>query len=243
MPLFDYFSAEGKLRRLSKALTEKYGPPENRQKAIATLSEQGTPEALSALLLRFTITSDPSITDAEEKQQVFELVVDAGDKAIGPLRDFLRRDSVSWALRALAELLPRGELLAIVVGELERLGAEYTRDPEKKVQLISWLAENHTDETSGQDPRVVPALLPFLDDMSDDVKLAALRALVRQRVEAVREPILESLVRPDQSARVRQELLSAIAELGLAVQGYREKVEALLPETYFVDKAGTLKRR
>ncbi len=240
-PLLDYFSAEGKMRRLGKRVTEKYGPPENRQKAILTLSELGTPEALSTLLLRFTVSSDPSITDAEEKQNVFELMVEAGDKAIQPLKDFVKRqDSVSWAVRILAELLSPQEVNTIAIGELQRLGAEYTRDPEKKVQLISWLDEHRGAET---DARLVPTLVPYLEDMSDDVKLAAARTLAAGKAAASREPLLQALVLPDQSARVRQSLLAALADGQFGVQGYREKVESLLQEPYFIDKEGVVKRR
>ncbi|HUB08777.1 MAG TPA: HEAT repeat domain-containing protein [Myxococcales bacterium] len=241
MPLLDMFSAEAKLRRLTKKITEKYGPPENRQKAIETLADMDTPEALAALLMRFTISSDPSITDAEEKQHVFELLVDAGEKAVGPLKDFMRKqDSVSWALRALVELLPLPDVATLVLDELARVGPEYTRDPEKKVQLITWLAE-HRGETVH--PRLGATLIPFLEDMSDDVKLAALRTLTQGKVESAREPILAALVAPEQSARVRQDLLASLADLGLGVQGYREKVEALVSEPYYVDKAGLVKRR
>lgn len=241
MALFDYFSAEGKLRRLGKRVTEKYGPPENRQKAILTLSDLGTPEALSTLLLRFTVSSDPSITDAEEKQTVFELMVEAGDKAIQPLKDFVKRqDSVSWAVRILSELISAEEVTTVAIGELQRLGAEYTRDPEKKVQLITWLDEHRGTEP---DPRLAPTLIPYLEDMSDDVKIAAARTLAPGKPEAAREPLLQALVVPDQSARVRQALLAALADGDFGVQGYREKVEALLQEPYFIDKAGLVKRR
>ncbi len=241
MGLFDYFSAEGKMRRLSKRVTEKYGPPENRQKAILTLSELGTPEALSTLLLRFTISSDPSITDAEEKQTAFELMVEAGDKAIGPLKGFVKRqDSVSWAVRILSELLTPDEVTTIAIEELQRLGAEYTRDPEKKVQLITWLEEHRGAETDG---RLAPTLIPYLEDMSDDVKMAAARTLAPGKPEAAREPLLQALIVPDQSARVRQGLLAALADSEFGVQGHREKVESFIQEPYFIDKAGVVKRR
>lgn len=241
MALLDYFSAEGKLRRLGKRVTEKYGPPENRQKAILTLAEMGTPEALSTLLMRFTISSDPSITDAEEKQTVFDLLVEAGDKAIGPLKEFVRRqDSVSWAVRILAELLEPEEVNTIAIEELQRVGPAYTRDPEKKVQLITWLEEHRG---AAPDPRLPPTLLPYLEDMSDDVKIAAARTLAPLKDAAAREPFLQTLVALETSARVRQALLAALAESELGVQGYREKVEGLLQEPYFVDKAGLVKRR
>jgi hypothetical protein len=241
MGLFDYFSPAGKMKRLGKRLTERYGPPETRQKAIVTLAELGTPEALAMLLLRFTITSEPRITDADEKEDVFRRIVDAEETSIGPLKEFVRRqESVSWALRALAELLTPPEVVGIVVGELEQLANEYTREPDKKVQLITWLAEHRPDDL---DARVGPTLLPFLADRSDDVKLAAARTLAPLKLEAAREPMLEALVEPEQGARVRRVLMDALADGGFGVQGYREKVEALLQEPFFVDKSGILKRR
>jgi len=240
MAITDYFTREGKVKRLGKRLTEKFGPPENRQKAIAVLADMGTSEALASLLLRFTINSDSRITDAEEKQAVFDHLVSAGEVSIGPLRAFIReKNSVSWALRALAELVPAPELLDTVLAELTRLAAEYSRDPEKKVQLLHWLTEHHPEA----DPRVTAAAQAFLTDMSDDVKTAALRVLVTQKDPTAREPLLQALVDEEQSARVRKEIVAALADLGAGVQGYREKVEALLEEPYFVDKAGLLKKR
>jgi hypothetical protein len=240
MSFADYFTKEGKVKRLGKRLTEKFGPPENRQKAIAVLAEMATSEALSALLLRFTINSDSRITDADEKQVVFDHLVESGEVSVGPLRAFIReKNSVSWALRALGELVPPAELMNIVVEELRRLAGEYSRDPEKKVQLLHWLTEHHVES----DPRLGSAAQPFLTDMSDDVKIAALSVLLRQKDPSLREPLLQALVDEEQSARVRKELVSALAELGMGVQGYREKVEALLEEPFFVDKGGTLKKR
>jgi HEAT repeat protein len=240
MAFTDYFTKQGKVKRLGKRLTEKFGPPENRQKAIAVLAEMGTPEAISALLLRFTINSDSRITDAEEKQVVCDHLVAAGEDAVTPLRTFLReKNSVSWAVRTLAEIVPAEALLDLVLQELQRLANEYSRDPEKKVQLLHWLTEHHV----AVDPRLGAAAQPFLGDMSDDVKIAALAVLLQQKDPGVREPLLQALVDEDQSARVRKELTSALADLGAGVQGYREKVEAVIQEPYFVDKAGLLKKR
>jgi len=243
MGLLDVFSAESKLKRLGKRLTEKFGPPENRLKAIEVLAGMGTPEALATLLMRFTVTSDSRITDADEKDRVYRHLVDAGDLAVEPLKDFLRqRDQVAWALKALSELLSADEVLSLVLGELKRLSGEYTRDPEKRVQLIGWLLEHHPEA----DPRVPPTLLGFLGDMSDDVKLAAARGLAQHPSEEAREPLLAALVEPEQSARVRQELLATLAQLGFGVQGYREKVEAIAAESgglYLVDKSGVVKKR
>jgi hypothetical protein len=240
MAIRDYFTKEGKVKRLGKRLTEKFGPPENRQKAIAVLAEMGTPEAFSALLQRFTINSDSRITDAEEKQTVFDHLIAAGETAVQPLRTFLReKNSVSWALRALAEIVTPEELLETVLAELNRLGAEYSRDPEKKVQLLGWLTERHL----APDPRLGAVAQIFLGDMTDDVKIAAVGVLLQQRDATAREPMLQALVEDGQSARVKKEIVEALCNLGAGVQGYREKVEAIVQEPYFVDKAGVLKKR
>ena len=73
MGLLDLFGGKGGkggLRKLGQKVTEKYGPPENRQKAIQQLADQGTAEALGVLCLRFTVRADPGITDDEEKENV-----------------------------------------------------------------------------------------------------------------------------------------------------------------------------
>ena len=80
--------------------------------------------------------------------------------------------------------------------------------------------------------------------MSDDVKIAALApVLLQQRDPAFREPLLQALVDEEQSARVRKELVAALADLGVGVQGFREKVEAIVQDPYFVDKSGLIKKR
>jgi hypothetical protein len=240
MGLLDAFSSDGKVKRLGKKLTEKFGPPENRQKAISQLAEIGTSEALSAMLLRFTIISDSRITDAEEKETVFHHMVDAGEDALVPLKDFLReRVQVAWPLKVLAELLPAGEVLALVLAELTRLGQEYTRDPEKKVQLVTWLLEHHPEP----DPRVAPALWPLLAEQSDDLKLATARGLAQHPDPGSQGPLVAALVEEGQSARVRQEIAGALEKLAFNMQADRERLAPALAGTPFgIDKAGLVKK-
>ncbi len=94
-----------------------------------------------------------------------------------------------------------------------------------------------------QDPRIAPALVPFLEDMSDDVKIAALSGLGPLKLEAAREPMLKILTAEDTAKRVQTAAITALHEGGFGVQGYRERVESLLPEPYFVDKSGLVKKR
>src|SRR5512133_2569113 len=168
MGIFGLFGSKedrekGTLRKLAKRVTEKYGPPENRQKAIDQLGDLGTPEALATLCLRFTVRTEPGITDDEEKETSRRILVAAGEKAVAPIEGFVREQEsgVSWGLRALAEVVAPEKVVDVVVRELARLGREYTRDPDKKLVLLGWLVEHHA---GAQVVEIEGALLPLLED-------------------------------------------------------------------------------
>jgi HEAT repeat protein len=240
MGLFDLFGGtpEKKVKSLQKKATEKYGPPENRQKAIDQLLDLGTPEALSALMMRFTVASEPSITDAEEKDYTYESLLKFGDQAVEPIKGFLKKSdtATSWALKLLKQLVPEADLVSTCLEILEALGPEYTRDPEKKTVLISSVGDL-------KDERIAPTVIPFLEDPSDDVRIAAASALAKQKDERAREPLLSCFADSADRARVIAALAAALADTGFGVQGFREKVEKGLPEGYLVDRAGVVKRR
>jgi len=224
--------------KLKAKVTQKYGGPEARQKAIQQLGEMDLPEATASLLARFTVTVEPATTDTDEKEHVFGLIRTRGEAAVEPIRAFLRRSdhASSWAMRLLRDILPADQYVTAVVEHLRQLSEAYTRDPEKKLVLL------HEAE-SLDDSRIAPTVLPFLDDMADDVKIGGLRALGPRAYPEAREPMLKLLTAPETARRVQTAAIEAIALSGFGVQGYREKVESLLPEPFFVDKAGTLKRR
>jgi HEAT repeat protein len=247
MGLFGLFGSkeereQGALRKLARKVTERYGPPENRQKAIEQLGEMGTEASLATLCLRFTIRSEPGITDDEEKETARRILVETGDPARPAIERFVREqeDGISWGLRALAEIAP-ARLLAVLVENLAKLGREYTRDPEKKIVLLTWLREHHAGET---DPAVAEALLPLLEDFSDDVRISATRAFATLAPsDAAREPLIQLLLRDRDNARVRGEVLETLAALGADVKGFRPSVEALLVEPFFLDREGRVKKR
>ena len=56
----------------------------DRWEAIQALARMQTPEAVEALLPRFTFYVDPSITDQEEKDAAFEGIVATGEAAVAP---------------------------------------------------------------------------------------------------------------------------------------------------------------
>lgn len=248
MALFGLFGSRDErekeqLAKLGRKLTEKYGPPENRQKVIEQLGEMGTPAALATLCLRFTVNAEPGITDQEEKERARALLVGAGASALEPVQQFLREreDGIGWALRALAELAPEEKVLEVVVGELSRLSRVYTRDPEKKLTLLTWLKEHHAGARSEQ---LEAALRALLEDFTDDVRIAATRTLAGlEPSESGREGLIQLLLRDKDNARVRGEVLEALAALGADVKGFRPSVEPLLVEPFHLDREGRVKKR
>jgi hypothetical protein len=238
--LFDFFGSKEerekkRIRDLGKKAQEKYGDNLARVKALEQLRDIGSDEAIATLLGRFNATTEPQINDAEEKEYVFEIVTGFGEKAVPEVKKYVARsDNVSWGLRCLDALVPADELVATLVEVLDRLAREYSREPDKKLLLVNHLA-GHVD------PRVPPAVRPFLEDPSDDVRIAAMACLVKQGDTESRVPLIHRFLE-DEAPRVRTAAAHALAELGVGVQGFREKVEAALPEGWHVDKAGVVKR-
>jgi hypothetical protein len=236
------------LKKLGHKITQKWGPAENRQKAIEQLGEMGTPAALKTLCLRFTVRAEVGISDDDEKEQARLVLVSAGPRALEPVREFLaeQESGVAWGLRVLSSLATQQEVLGTVHSLLQRLGREYTRDPEKKLVLLAWLRE-HPDlatlQPAGGPPRD-EALLPLLEDFVDDVRIGAAHALTQgMPSDAAREALIALLLRDRDNARVRGEVLQALHTLGADVKGHRGDVEALLVEPWYLDREGRVKRR
>ena len=241
MGLLDFFGGgtpADKAQRLKAKATQKYGDAATRQKALQQLAELKHADAVPVLMNRFTFAVDPQTTDAEEKEHAFQAICELEKDAVPPVKAFLVRSDAasSWALKILVEVLSPDEVMQVVTEELQRLGANYTRDPEKKDVLIRFLEGK-------QDDRVGPVLVPFLNDMSDDVKMAALKTLASLKYEPAREPLLTLLVTDETAKRVQTACIATLIETGFLVTGFREKVEAKLSEGTFIDKSGAVKKR
>ena len=229
--------------KLQKKTIEKYGPPENRQGAIeelGALANDGSELAIEALLMRYTIRIDPGITDDEERARVHALIIQTGKKAVPVLERFVStRDEIAWPLRALNELLPEEAVLQILLTALHRAAVEYSRVPEKKVQLLHALAAHQ------KAPGATAAAVPFLEDMDDEVQIAAAQAIAIQADEAGREPLIQALLRAHtgSNARVREAMAGLLADSQWDVKGFTPSVEAALPAAYKLDKAGKVTRK
>jgi HEAT repeat protein len=243
MGVFDLFSKDGRQQRardknISRAVN-KYSQSPDRLKALQALRDDGSPEALYGMLRRFGMMYDKTIEDEQEKDWVFEVLLEKGEAIIQPIKKYLlAADSVSWPLRLLDRVAGKEEELAVIKDVLERHEPGYERDPTKKIQLLNHLA-------AVKDERVPPMLAPYLADMDEGVRYAAVEALLRHKnEEAAREPLLQHFVSKDEdSLRIRLQIAEGFAEMGWLVKGHRGEVEKKLPDQFQIDREGHIKKK
>ncbi len=240
MNLKDFLTSEGRqkfrIERNTKTLRERYAQHDARMEAADKLQAIGTPEAIYGLARRFSATSENLGIDQEEKKHVQDVLVGFGEKAIEPLKRYIKNhDQVTWAIDALKELVPNERLIAFLLEILKGGDPIYIRG-EKANQILRAL------EQLG-DPDVVPGVIPCLQSPDDTVRFVAVECLAAFGDERAREPMLEALVSPDEdSVRVKTRIGEALEKADWDVKGYRKKVEAVLPPPFRVSSKGRVVR-
>jgi len=239
MALFGLFGKKSEadaLRKHGERATNRRAQAVDRWEAIQALVRIGSPEAVEALLPRFTFYVDPSITDQEEKDAVFEGIVDCGQSAVVPVVAFLRKaESPSWAIKILERVVPEEVFVETLIGLLAEMDTEYERDPQRKIQTIATLEEH-------QDPRIPSAVVRFLEDANETVRFHAVGALLAQPdVEAHRDALLRCFAAED-SVRVRNRILEGFASHEWKVGDAADSVRQRLPAGYTLDSRGIPRR-
>jgi HEAT repeat protein len=182
MGLFDFLGkkkqgtgdggADREVLRFERIVGNKLSQNIDRQEAIEALSKMGTRASAAALLKRFDWLMDPTILDSEEKEAALAGIVRSGEEAIEPIRAYCRKsESLTWALKALAKIVPADRLADELLALLDQFDTEYIRNPEPKIQLINELSLHPTEE-------VRVAVEPFLNDASEPVRFTAATALL-----------------------------------------------------------------
>jgi len=236
MGVFDMFSKDSRDLRAREKNTaraiNKWSQSPDRMKALQGLAEDGSPEALYGLLRRFGMMYDKTIDDEQEKEWVFEVLVEKGAAVLPALKKyFSTADSITWPLRLLDKVVAtKEEVIAVLEEVLARHEPGYERDPTKKIQLMKHLEEI-------KHPRVSPLVLPYLADMDEGVRCAAVDALIGQADEpAARLPLLEHFESDkEDSLRIRLRIADGFADLGWTLGDHRAGVEKRLPEAFTIE--------
>lgn len=237
MGLFDLLSKEGRaksaLRRYTSKVLNKHLQSMDRMAAMEKLRELDTDEALHVLARRFSYVYDKTIEDEQEKAWVESVLVGKGERAIPAVRRFaLESDSLAWPLRVLEKIATPERMLAILDELIAREEPGYTRDPSKRVQLLTWMG----DWRGAPHAEIARRIVPYLGDFDESVRFTAVEALAQHRDESSsKEPLLDALLRPEEeSRRVKVRVAEVLADAGWTITDRKDAVarllEAELPE-------------
>ena len=237
MGLFDFLSkknAQTPVQRLAAKAADKRGMAPDRWDALQALAKIDSEEAIEVLLLRFTFYVDPTITDQEEKDGVFNAIVGKGKLAVAPVKRFIRKaESLSWPLKVLDQVLSPDEVLEVLLEQLSTMDTEYERDPQRKLQVL-------TELEARRGPKVADAVRPFLRDVHEPARFHAVGAvLAQEQLETSKDALLEALAK-EESVRIKARILEGFSRAGLSVDPARA---GRLPDGFSLDAQGVPRRR
>lgn len=227
----------GGLKKHVERVANKRAQKHERWESIEVLAADGSDEAIRALLVRFTIRVDPSITDGEEKNLAFHGVVQHGEAALQPVREFLESsETLAWPLKILREIQSEEEVSTTLLELLSKMDTEYERDPQKKIDLIASFEER-------KDPRIVEAVMRFLEDMNETARFHAAGAIFAQdEADAAQEALTKAFL-AEESVRVRMRILDGFIERGWKLDAVKDEANKKLPTGYTLGKKGEIRKR
>ncbi|HTJ41405.1 MAG TPA: hypothetical protein VL463_04890 [Kofleriaceae bacterium] len=239
--VFGLFDKGKALQRTIDRATNKLAQQADRWGALERLKEDGTEEALVGLCKRWAITSTVGVQDEQEKAWVVDVMVEKGPVALAPLRKFMRSaGQLSYPLKALAQIAKKEKALEIVDELLADEPPGYTRDPERKLDIIRWLSELHGATADD----VAPRLAPYVGDFDENVRWSAVDGLAHfQLTDAQSAKLVEALIRPEEeSGRVKRRIAEVLAEKQIPLGAHADKVPGVLvgPVAGFSVKNGVL---
>jgi len=221
-----FFSREGRKARgvskLGRVVLNPKAAGEDRWQALLDLAKDKSPDAIHALLTRFTYTAEVGtrsrVTDEQEKTLVYDLLTEMGDVALDEVTKFLLSEegppsapkhSISFALRILNKIAPDPDAVWEAVQKvIDANEPGYERDPSRKVELLTFLGE------WDKDPRASEAVLGYLDDADEGVRFQTAEALLRQGNEICKAPLLAILEEHDESYQMRNRIISGFVDNG-----------------------------
>jgi len=238
MGLFDVFKGGGGgLKKHIARVANKRAQQAERWESIQLLAKDGSDEAIRALLVRFTIRVDPSITDGEEKNAAFSGIVQHGEAALGPVRDFLESsDALAWPLKILKEIQSEKDLTTTLLELLDTMHTDYERDPQKKIDLIAAFEER-------KDPRVVEHVTRFLGDMNETARFHAVGAIYHQDdAEPARDALTKAFL-DEESMRTRMRILDGFIDREWKLAEVKDEAKAKMPSGYSLGKKGEVRKK
>ena len=204
------FSKERGLRRAMDKVMNKHAQSVDRFAAMEKLGKDGSEDALYALTKRFSFKYDKTIEDQQEKQWVVDTLVSKGQASLSAVRRYMKESaSLHYPLIVMGRVAPIETCLEIIDEILATEPPGYTRDPERRTDLIAWLGE--CDEATSE--QVTRRCIPYLADFDENVRYKAVDSIALKPHESAAGPLVDALVREEEeSRRLRVRIAEVLAE-------------------------------
>jgi len=227
--VFGLFSKEKSLQRTIDRATNKLSQQADRWGALERLKEDGTEPALYGLCKRFGITSMRGVEDEQEKQWVVTVLVDKGAMVLEPLRRYMSTATqLGFPLKVLEGIVPKPKALEVVDELLAKELPGYTRDPDRRADIIRWVGE--WDQLT--DDEVVTRLVPYLADFDENVRFAAIDGLANRDAAVIAEPMVTALLRPEEeSGRIKLRIAQVLSERKIPLGAHAAQITTGLTGT------------
>jgi HEAT repeat protein len=238
-------AVDRKLAGLAKTAADKRAQAYDREEAIRALWVVGTPQAVEALLKRFTFAIDPSITDQEEKALAFEGIVRVGKglarvRADGTSRKSekgekgeplpLEPDEVTELRDAVVQAVRKFCRSAESLNWPVRVLRELLDDVTYEVELLELLAAYDTEYQRNVEPKinllnaleelisphVRAAVETYLGDVNETVRFHAVETTFKQADPESIGPLIKML-EAEESVRVKNKVAEGLMRLGWVV--------------------------
>jgi HEAT repeat protein len=224
--VFGLFSKDRALKRAMDKVANKLAQSVDRFAAMEKLGKEGSEESLYALCRRFSFKYDKTIEDQTEKQWVVETLVSRGPAALPAVRRYMKEaKTLHYPLIVVGRVADLTAGLEIVDELLASEPPGYTRDPERRTDVIAWLGE--WDEVAPE--AVCKRVIPYLADFDENVRYKAVDCIALKPHQSAAEPVVTALVRPDEeSRRLRVRMAEVLAENSWDLGPHKSDVAALL---------------
>lgn len=242
--LFDKEKAEQRrIKKLQKTVKNMYVQPQERQYTLQQLRDIGTPDAYRAILGRYKDSAPNTTVDLEEKEYVYDLLVDASrhDPQVLPIVvEFIKNSetAINWPIKILQDVYDFEQMAEFLQEVLEACSTDYQRDPEKKQEVILRAAEFENEALAKEVAR-------FTEDANEGVRFHAVETLVALGFDEITEPALRELLAEEDSLRIVQRVAQVFDDNHewTVPAEEREAIELALPEEYALHNKGYIHQK
>lgn len=226
--VFGLFSKDRALKKAIDKATNKRAQSVDRWAAMEKLAQAGTDEAIYGLCQRFSFSYDKTTEDQQEKGWTVQTLVAKGEAAIGPLRRYMvGAAGLGYPLEVLGRIAPDDVVLEVIDEILADEDPGYTRDPQRKIDVIDFLAEMEGPDNA----TIAERIIPYVGDFDENVRFKATEALARKPADAAGPPLAAALTdEEEESKRLKQRIAEVLADNDLELGEHKTAVAAMLDE-------------